>query len=100
MCKPEPLAQMNGLQRVVECLRYTILCLEHWLSPAGHIREWLRRNLLLGAWLIVPALFVMPVIGLILWQLTGWLNMLTGHLLILPILFLFMLRTVFAFLKR
>ena len=34
-------------------------------------------------------LFVMPVIGFILWQLTGWLSMLTsiaGRLIVLPIL--------------
>ena len=100
MCKPEPLAQMNGLQRVVECFRYTILSVEHWISPDGHLREWLRRNLLLGAWLIVPALFVMPIIGLILWQLTGWLNMLSGRFIILPLLILLVIRSVFAFLKR
>ena len=48
----------------------------------------------------------MPAIGLILWQVTGWLPMLTtifSHLLLLPILILmalFVIRIVVALLKR
>ena len=72
------LDQMNGLQRATESFHYVVLSIEYWISPNGHIREWLRRNVLLCAWLIVPAVFVMPVVGFILWQFTMWLSMLTG----------------------
>ena len=83
--------RMNGLQRATESFRYVILRWEHWVSPSGDIREWLRHNTRIGAWLLIPAIFVMPVIGLILWQLMGWLSMLTSiaaKLIVLPILIL------------
>ena len=93
---------LNNLQRVMECFRYTILCIEHWICPDGHLREWLRRILLLCAWLIVPAIFVMPVVGFILWQVSGWLSMLTGIVgkLVLVLGLFIVLRIVTAFLKR
>ena len=68
------IGELNGLQRAAECFRYTILCVEHWISPEGSIRVWVRGNLLLGAWLIIPAIFVMPFVGFILWQVNGWLR--------------------------
>ena len=97
---------MNGLQRATEAFRYVLLRWEHWASPTGDIREWMRHNSRLGAWLLIPAVIVMPAIGLILWQLSGWLTMLTtiaGHLIMLPILILlalFVIRIVVALLKR
>jgi len=100
------LEALNGLQRVVECFRYTIACIEHWISPEGHIREWLQRNLLLGAWMIVPAIFVMPVVGFILWQLNAWLSMfngILGKLIVLPVLFLLafvVIKTALTLLRR
>ena len=96
--KPEPveppqvdadLSKMNGVQRAAEALRYVFLRWEHWAAPDGTVREWLRHNTRVGAWLLIPALFVMPVIGFILWQVSGWLAMLTsiaGRLIVLPIL--------------
>ena len=80
--------RMNGLQRAVESLRYVLLRWEHWVSPHGDIREWLRQNTRVGAWLLIPALFMMPFIGLILWELTGWLALIAGRLVVLPILIL------------
>ncbi len=98
--------RLNGLQRATESFRYVILRWEHWVSPNGDIREWLRRNSYVAAWLFIPATFVMPVVGLILWQLTGWLSMLTSiaaKLIVLPLLILLAfvaIRTVVAFFRR
>ena len=109
ICKPLVNTQLDGLnslQRITEAFRYTILSTEHWLSPEGQIREWLRRNLLLCAWLLIPAICVMPAVGLVLWQLTGWLSMLTSiaaKLIMLPILILVafvVIKIVVAFFKR
>ena len=73
---------------------------EHWASPTGDIREWLRHNTRVGAWLLMPA------IGLILWQVDGWLSMLMtifGHLIVLPVLILMtfvVIKIVTALIKR
>ncbi len=48
--------RMSGLQRAAECWRYVILRWEHWASPTGDMREWLRRNSYVGAWLLIPAI--------------------------------------------
>ena len=61
------------------------------MSPSGHLREWLRQNTCVGAWLLIPAVTVMPTISLILWQLTAWVTMLTfivSKLIVLPVLIL------------
>jgi hypothetical protein len=97
---------MNGLQRAAESIRYCLLRWEHWASPSGDLREWLRHNFRIGVWLLIPAILVMPAIGLVLWQLTGWLSMLTtiaGKLIVLPILFLlafFVFKMVAAFITK
>ena len=113
--KPEPiqkptvdthLKDLAPLARSTECIRYSLLNLEFWISPEGHAREWLRRNIRIGAWLFIPAIFVMPAIGFILWQLTGWLAMLmsiVGKLIALPLLILLafiVIKIVLALLKR
>ena len=105
ICKPLVNTQLDGLnslQRITEAFRYVLLSFEHWISRGGHVREWLRRNLLLCTWLIVPAIFVMPVVGFILWQLSGWFSMLTGIVgkLILLLLAFVAIRIVTAFSKR
>ena len=97
---------LSGLQRATESLRYVLLRWEFWVSPSGDMRQWLRHNSRVGALLFIPAVLVMPVVGFILWQLTGWLSMLTtifGHLIVLPVLVLLALvviRTALALLKR
>ena len=98
--------RLDGLQRATESLRYVVLRWEHWVSPGGDIREWLRQNTRIGVLLLIPSICVMPVIGLILWQLNGWMSMLTsivGGLIVLPILILlalFVVRIVVALFKR
>lgn len=98
--------RMSGIQRAAESFRYCLLRWEYWASPQGDMREWLHHISCVAAWLIIPAILVMPVIGLILWQLTGWLTMLTaiaGRLIVLPILALLALlviRSVMAFISK
>ena len=100
------LGRMNAVERATESLRYALLRWECWASPSGDIREWLRQNTRIAAWLFIPALFVMPVIGLILWQVSGWLTLLTsvaGKLIVLPVLILLacvVIRIVVALFKR
>lgn len=93
----EKLPNMNGVQRSTESFRYITLKTEHWLSPNGRLREWMRHHMLLSAVLAVPAFLVLPIIGFILWQLVKCLGMLTflaGHLLILTILALVALMVI------
>ena len=93
---PEPLVnaqlhRMNALQRSTESFCYVLLSIEQSIAPDGQLRNWLRQNVRVGAWLFIPAVFVMPAVGLILWQLTGWMTIITlifGHLIVLPILIL------------
>lgn len=109
ICKPmvdKNVGRLDGLTRSTECFRYVVLSVEFWISPDGCVREWLRNNVLLFVLLIIPAFLVMPVIGLILWQLTSWLSMLqtiAGKLIILPILSLvalLVIKTFIALIKR
>ena len=93
-CKPvvnKPLAGMNWLQRSTECIRYSLLSIEHWISPEGNIREWLRTNLRWSAVLAIPTMTAFPIVTLALWELEAWVNALTaivGKLVYLPILVL------------
>jgi hypothetical protein len=83
------LHHLDGLTRSAESFRYSILSIEWWVSPNGRLREWVKHNTHLAAWLIIPAILVVPVVTFILWQLAKWVTMLTsitGHLIILPIL--------------
>lgn len=98
--------RMNGLQRSATAWLHFFLCLERHVSPDGRLREWLHHNVRVSAWLFIPAVLVMPAVSLILWQLTGWVTMLTslaGKLIVLPILILLafmVIRITVALLKR
>lgn len=59
------------------------------MSPNGQVREWFRHNGRAATILAIPAVILMPVVGLILYQLVSWTAMLVtlaGHLIIVPIL--------------
>ena len=100
------LGRMTAVQRATESFRYVLLSIEQWIAPDGRLRTWFKHNLRVGAWLFIPALLVMPAVGLILWQLTGWMTMLTvifGHLIVFPISILLVFgvfRIVVALIKR
>jgi hypothetical protein len=81
------LPRLNGLQRAVESFRYTALSLEWWLSPNGHLREWLKINGKISSVLVIPAVLIVPLVTFILWQVSkwaGWLVGITGNLILLP----------------
>ncbi len=83
------LERLDPLSRSAEVFRYSILSVEFWISKNGHLREWLRQNLGLAAWLVIPVFLVMPLITLALKQLVVWtasLVGLVGKLVILPVL--------------
>ena len=100
ICKPVVdirLEGLNGLQRITEAFRYTILCMEHWISPEGHIREWLRKNLRWSALIIIPTLIVFPVVTVALCEFVAWVNSLTtiaSKLIFLPVLVLLALISI------
>lgn len=82
------LPKLNALQRATESFRYTILSIEWWLSPNGKLREWLRLNSKIGSVLVIPAVLVVPLVTLILWQIwawTGWLVGIAGNLILFPL---------------
>lgn len=75
------LETLGPFSRSTECLRFFILSVEHWLSPAGRLRWWIKLNLCLSAWVLVPAVFLMPVVSIVLHELDGWLSMLLSIVL-------------------
>lgn len=82
------LPKLNSLQRTAESFRYTILSIEWWLSPNGRLRAWLKLNGQLGSILVIPAVLVVPLVTLILWQVwawTGWLVGILGNLILFPL---------------
>ena len=60
------LEELNAVVRSTECLRHLVLSLEFWISPKGRLRWWLRINICLAAWIFIPAIFVMPIVSVIL----------------------------------
>ena len=81
LCKPEPIAKlsvnrsflkMNPLERAAEVLRYSALKTEHWLSPNGRLREWMRLNILAAFFIGIPALIIVPILTFLLGQFATW----------------------------
>ena len=56
------LNEMMVLERVTEICRYQLHQFEYMVSPGGGLRAWLRMNMLVAMILIIPALFVVPVL--------------------------------------
>jgi hypothetical protein len=53
------------------------------------VREWLRNNTHLAAWLAIPAFLILPIVTFALWQLAlelGMLVRIAGKLIIFPVL--------------
>ena len=98
--------RLNWLQRSAASWLHLFRCLERPVSSNGHLHRWLLQNACFAAWLLVPAVLVMPAVSLVLWQLSTWLALLTsiaGRLIVLPILILLALvviRIVVALFKR
>ncbi len=85
------LPHLDPLTRSAESIRYSILSFEFWISPKGQVREWLRCNTRLAAWMAIPGLLVLPLVVLILYQVVkavGLLTSIAGHMIVLPMLVL------------
>ncbi len=107
--KPEPiqkpavdrrLKDLNELARATECIRYSLLSIEWWISPEGKLREWMRSNIRVAVFLAAPTFLAFPVATLALWELESWVNALTtiaGKLIFLPILALLALISITIF---
>jgi hypothetical protein len=70
------LNEMMVLERVTEIFRYQLLQTEYMVSPGGGLRAWLRVNMLLALLLLIPAMFVVPVVT----SLAGQFATLTAYL--------------------
>lgn len=66
------LESLGAMERAGETLRYTTLRAEHWLSPQGTLREYLRLNLRLALYLAIPAVILTPILTLLLTTAVTW----------------------------
>lgn len=73
----QDLAKFGALERSAEVFRYSLLSLEHWLSPGGALREWMKFNLSLALLIAIPAMLVAPLVSLALAQISAWVAHLT-----------------------
>ena len=60
------LGELNPLVRAAEVMSYSARRLEHWLSPNGILREWVRLNFLVAAIIAVVGFLVVPVLACLL----------------------------------
>jgi hypothetical protein len=61
------------------------------MSPNGKIREFIRINTVAACLLLIPALLILPIIGFILWHVSGLVSLLLEiviKLVVIPILVL------------
>lgn len=66
------LTSLPPLERAAEVLRFSFLRIEHWLSPRGRLRGFIRVVLLISFCLGAVCLCLSPFITSILTQLTAW----------------------------
>lgn len=66
------LPQLTAVERSAEVFRFTALSTEHWLSPQGYLREWLKFNARVFMLLLIPTLLVVPLITFTLGQFMTW----------------------------
>ena len=72
------LPHLNGIERAAEVFRFILTTLEHWLSPSGRLREFIKMNARLAIAIAVPVVIVAPLVTLALEQLRGWVVLLTS----------------------
>ncbi|MEY4482592.1 MAG: hypothetical protein RL693_44, partial [Verrucomicrobiota bacterium] len=73
----EDLPHLSGIERAAEVLRFSLTKLEHWLSPKGSLREFLKLNFRLAICIAIPLLMVAPLITTALTQFKLWIVLLT-----------------------
>jgi hypothetical protein len=74
------LPHLNGIERAAEVIRFILTTLEHWLSPSGQLREFVKMNARLAIAIAVPVVIVAPLVTLALEQLKGWVALLNSSL--------------------
>ena len=70
------LEELNPVVRSTECLRHFVLSTEYWLSPDGRLRWWIKLNVCLATFTLIPAVILMPIISLVLHEVDEWLFLL------------------------
>lgn len=84
--KPEPVQSpvvdkdfpnLSGVERAAEVMRFMLIKLEHWLSPKGTLRQFIKINLRFAVILAVPILLVAPLITMALVMFKSWIVLLT-----------------------
>lgn len=81
------LKELSFAERPAEVLRYSMRKAEYWLSPKGHLREWLRFNMKASVLLGIPALLVVPIVTFALGQFNTWTTLLaqtTSNMVLFP----------------
>jgi hypothetical protein len=90
LVKPEPdplLEDMTAIERSAETLRYSLLRAEFFISPQGHLREWLRLNLFIALILGSTSVLIVPIVTFVLTEFTTWTSLLVKivkNLLLIP----------------
>jgi hypothetical protein len=82
------LAHLNGVQRMVESIRFFTLTAEHWICSDGVLREWLRIMFKIALVIICPLAVFMPTVTFALWQMALWtafLVVITKNLSLFPL---------------
>lgn len=81
------LQELSFAERPAEVLRYSVSKAEYWLSPKGHLREWLRFNIKAAVLLGFPALLVVPLVTFALGEFNTWTTLLaqtTSNMVLFP----------------
>ena len=71
------LPSLSGIERSAEVLRFMMHKLEYWLSPLGHLREFIKLNIGVTLAIAIPVLMVAPLITMALDQFKAWIVLLT-----------------------
>lgn len=82
------LSELTAVERSAEVIRHTVSSFEYWLSPKGALREWMRFNCRIAAFLAVPALLVVPLVTFALRQIQSWIKLIadtTSNLILFPL---------------
>lgn len=76
----QDLHRLSSIERVAEVLRFMLHRLEYWISPLGHLREFIKLNFRLAIAIALPVLMVAPLVTMALDQMKAWINLLTQTL--------------------
>ena len=96
------LSEFTAVERSAEVIRHTVSSFEYWLSPKGALREWIRFNCRIAAFLAVPALLVVPLVTFALRQIHTWIKLIadtTSNLILFPLSALMVVGLIWALLQ-